>query len=72
MDLPAEFYLETVQHIFMDHDLPRGELKYRGRGDQAGAIKKTFVLTVEGERTTSAGSARPRRRSICAPGCGRC
>ncbi|GLR66759.1 poly(3-hydroxybutyrate) depolymerase [Acidocella aquatica] len=50
MDLPAEFYLETVQRIFMDHELPKGELKYKGRQVNPGAIKKTFVFTVEGER----------------------
>ncbi|MDE8344688.1 MAG: polyhydroxyalkanoate depolymerase [Acidocella sp.] len=50
MDLPAEFYLETVQRIFMDHDLPRGELTYRGRKVKPEAIKKTFLFTVEGER----------------------
>jgi poly(3-hydroxybutyrate) depolymerase len=50
MDLPAEFYLETVQRIFQDHDLPRGELKYRGRLVKPDAIKKTFLFTVEGER----------------------
>lgn len=50
MDLPAEFYLETVQRIFQDHDLPRGVLKYRGRAVKPETIKKTFVFTVEGER----------------------
>ncbi len=50
MDLPAEFYLETVQRIFMDHELPKGQLKYKGRQVNPGAIKKTFVFTVEGER----------------------
>jgi poly(3-hydroxybutyrate) depolymerase len=50
MDLPAEFFLETVQRIFMDHELPKGELKYQGRTVKPGAIKKTFLFTVEGER----------------------
>ena len=50
MDLPAEFYLETVQRIFQEHDLPRGVLKYRGRPVRPEAIKKTFLFTVEGER----------------------
>jgi poly(3-hydroxybutyrate) depolymerase len=50
MDLPAEFYLETVQRIFMDHELPKGELKYKGRLVKPEAIKKTFLFTVEGER----------------------
>ena len=50
MDLPAEFYLETVQRIFMDHELAKGELKYRGRPVRPEMIKKTFLFTVEGER----------------------
>jgi poly(3-hydroxybutyrate) depolymerase len=50
MDLPAEFYLETVQRIFMDHELPKGELKYKGRLVRPESIKKTFLFTVEGER----------------------
>ena len=50
MDLPAEFFLETVQRIFMDHDLPRGVLTYKGRPVKPELIKKTFLFTVEGER----------------------
>ena len=50
MDLPAEFYLETVKRIFMDHDLPEGNLKYRDRPVRPEMIKKTFLFTVEGER----------------------
>jgi poly(3-hydroxybutyrate) depolymerase len=50
MDLPAEFYLETVQRIFQDHDLPLGKLTYRGRPVRPEAIKRTFLFTVEGER----------------------
>lgn len=50
MDLPAEFYLETVKRIFMDHELPKGELHYRGQLVKPSAIKKTFLFTVEGER----------------------
>lgn len=50
MDLPAEFYLETVQRIFMDHQLPKGELHYKGRLVKPETIKKTFLFTVEGER----------------------
>jgi poly(3-hydroxybutyrate) depolymerase len=50
MDLPAEFYLETVARIFQEHVLPKGELLYKGRPVRPEKIKKTFVLTVEGER----------------------
>ena len=50
MDLPAEFYLETVDRIFQSQDLPRGALKWRGRPVRPSAITKTFLFTVEGER----------------------
>ena len=50
MDLPAEFYLETVQRVFQDHDLPLGKLLFRGEKVRPGAIRRTALLTVEGER----------------------
>jgi polyhydroxyalkanoate depolymerase len=49
-DLPAEFYLETVQKVFQEYHLPRGILQYRGRTVEPSAIRKTALLTVEGER----------------------
>lgn len=49
-DLPAEFYLETVEKVFQTHDLPRGALRHRGRLVNPAAIKRTALLTVEGER----------------------
>jgi len=49
MDLDAAFYLETVQKIFQDHELPRGVLCYRGQRVDLGAIHRTAMLTVEGE-----------------------
>jgi len=56
-DLPAEFYLETVRLIFQDYMLPRGELRWRGRRVDPAAIRRTALVTVEGERD-----------DICAPG----
>ncbi|GAN79316.1 polyhydroxyalkanoate depolymerase [Acidocella aminolytica] len=50
MDLPAEFYLETVEKIFMQHQLAVGELTYKGKPVRPSAIRKTFLFTVEGER----------------------
>jgi poly(3-hydroxybutyrate) depolymerase len=50
MDLPAEFYLETVQRVFQEHDLPRGELTWHGQTVRPAAIRRTGLLTVEGER----------------------
>jgi len=49
-DMPAEFYLQTVDRVFQRHLLPRGLLEYRGAKMNPAAIKKTALLTVEGER----------------------
>jgi polyhydroxyalkanoate depolymerase len=50
LDLTAEFYLETVQLIFQDHALPLGKLEWHGQRVEPSAIRKTMLLTVEGER----------------------
>jgi polyhydroxyalkanoate depolymerase len=50
LDLTAEFYLETVRHIFQEYALPLGRLKWRGETIDPGAIRRTMLLTVEGER----------------------
>jgi poly(3-hydroxybutyrate) depolymerase len=49
-DLPAEFYLETVQKVFQTYDLPMGTLTYKDRIVNPKAIRKTALLTIEGER----------------------
>jgi poly(3-hydroxybutyrate) depolymerase len=48
MDVPAEFYLETLQRVFMEHDLPRGVFTWRGQRVDPSAITDTALLTVEG------------------------
>lgn len=50
LDLTAEFYLETVAIVFQEALLARGVLTYRGRPVDPGAIRRTALLTVEGER----------------------
>jgi polyhydroxyalkanoate depolymerase len=50
LDLTAEFYLETVSRVFQDHLLPKGALYWRDRRVDPGAIRRTALLTVEGER----------------------
>src|SRR5215207_9827455 len=57
MDVPAEFYLETVGRIFQEHHLPTGRLTWRGRPVAPAAITRTALLTVEGEDD-----------DICSPG----
>lgn len=50
-DLPAEFYLETVEKVFQTYDLPLGRLTYRGRIVNPAAIHaRTALMTVEGEQ----------------------
>lgn len=50
MDLSADFYLETVQKVFQEHHLPLGTWEYRGNRINPAAIRRTALLTVEGER----------------------
>jgi len=49
-DLPAEFYLETVRLVFQEYALPLGKLTWRGRPVDPRAIRRTALLTVEGEK----------------------
>jgi len=49
-DLAADFYLETVRLVFQEYALPKGELMFRGRRVNPAAIRRTALLTVEGER----------------------
>ena len=50
LDLTAEFYLETVRIIFQEHALPLGKLQWHGNRVDPTAIRRTMLLTVEGER----------------------
>ena len=50
LDLSAEFYLETVRTVFQEHSLPTGTLEWRSQKVEPKAIRRTTLLTVEGER----------------------
>ena len=50
MDLPADFYLQTIKRVFQDHDLPRGCFRVRDNLVEPAAIERTALMTVEGER----------------------
>ena len=50
LDLSAEFYLETVQTVFQEHALPLGKLAWRGNRIEPRAIRRSALLTVEGEK----------------------
>ncbi len=49
MDLPADFYLQTIARVFQEHALPLGRFASRGRRVEPAAIRRTALLTVEGE-----------------------
>ena len=50
LDLTEEFYIETVDKVFQQALLAQGRLTYQGRTVRPRAIRKTALLTVEGER----------------------
>jgi polyhydroxyalkanoate depolymerase len=50
MDLPGDFYLETIRDVFQSAKLPQGEMMFKGELVDPGAIRRTFLLTVEGEK----------------------
>ncbi len=49
MDLPAEYFLDTITAVFHDHALPKGELMFRGEKINPGEICDVALMTVEGE-----------------------
>jgi poly(3-hydroxybutyrate) depolymerase len=50
LDMDADFYLETIEQVFQETLLARGLLEHRGKLIDPGQIKRTALLTVEGER----------------------
>jgi poly(3-hydroxybutyrate) depolymerase len=55
MDLTAEFYLQTVETVFIRHDLPRGQFMHRGELVDPAAIRDVALLTIEGENDDISG-----------------
>ncbi|HZR07772.1 MAG TPA: polyhydroxyalkanoate depolymerase [Myxococcales bacterium] len=49
MDVPAEYYLQTIATVFQEHDLARGVMTSRGKPVRPAAIRDTALMTVEGE-----------------------
>jgi poly(3-hydroxybutyrate) depolymerase len=56
MDLPAEYYLETVERVFQEHLLPKGKLVVAGETVRPEAIKHSALFTIEGELDDISGS----------------
>ena len=64
MDLPAEYYLQTVKTVFQDHALPEGTMVSRGRKIDPGTIAKTALMTVEGEHDDISGLGQTRAAHV--------
>lgn len=56
MDLPADFYLQTMKRVFHDYDLPQGRFRVRGTLVEPAGIERTALMTVEGERDDVCGA----------------
>ena len=83
MDLPAEYYLDTIKMVFQEHQLPLGKMVLMGKPVNPSAIEKTALFTIEGELDDISGSGQTQaahdlctgipasqRRHLTAPGAG--
>lgn len=60
MDLPSDYYLQTIERVFQEHHLPRGMFRHRDQLVEPAAIARTALLTVEGERDDISGIGQTR------------
>jgi poly(3-hydroxybutyrate) depolymerase len=66
MDLTEEFYLQTVDTVFIKHSLPKGEMTHRGEPVDTTAIRRVALLTIEGENDDISGLGQTRAaHTIC-------
>lgn len=66
MDLTAEFYLQTVDTVFIKHSLPKGEMMHRTKRVDTTAIRNVALLTVEGENDDISGVGQTKAaQTIC-------
>ena len=56
MDLAAEYYLQTIDQVFVKHQLPKGEMHHRGQLIDMTAIRHVALMTVEGEKDDITGA----------------
>ena len=55
MDLTAEYYMQTIESVFVRHSLPKGEMTHRGTRVDLAAIRNCGLMTVEGEKDDISG-----------------
>lgn len=66
-DMTSEFYLQTIEHVFQKHSLPKGEFVHRGKPIDPDAIRETALLAIEGERDDISGIGQTRAALDLAP-----
>ena len=54
-DLSADYYLQTIEHVFQRHSLPKGEFLHRGKVVDLSKIRDTALLAIEGEKDDISG-----------------
>jgi poly(3-hydroxybutyrate) depolymerase len=60
MDLTAEFYLQTIDTVFVRHALPKGEMRHKGRLIDLSALRRVALMTIEGEKDDITGTGQCR------------
>lgn len=55
LDLPADYYLDSIRYAFLVHSLPLGKFSYHGVDLDPAAITKVGLMTVEGEKDDISG-----------------
>lgn len=68
MDLPAEYFLQTLERVFRHHLLPRGLFTHRGEPVDPGSIRDTALMTVEGELDDISGVGQTEAAHTLCPG----
>jgi len=56
LDLPAEYYLDTIKIVFQEHRLPKGTWYVRGQRVAPEDIRTVALFTIEGELDDISGS----------------
>ena len=59
-DMTADFYLQTIDHVFQRHSLPKGEFVHHGQVIDLAAIRDTAILAIEGEKDDISGIGQTR------------
>jgi poly(3-hydroxybutyrate) depolymerase len=67
MDLTAEFYLQTIETVFVKHLLPKGTMMHRGKRVDLAEIRRVALMTIEGQKDdiTGLGQCRAAQALCC-------